>query len=114
MIALTFLLKPQDFNVEKETNFATAGVSADASFQSAIAPVAKAIIDCLQVEILDLYHPGFTLSLSDMEKRSEVDEANIASLLFKEGISTKNEARVRLGLPALDAAGHSFIDGSNT
>ena len=114
MIGLAFLLRPNDYNIEKETNFATAGISADASFQFAMVPTARAIMGALQVEILDLYHPGFTIELSDMEKRSEKDEADIANILFAGNIATQNEVRLRVGLPSLGAVGEHFVDGSKT
>jgi hypothetical protein len=95
LIALIFKLSPRDMNITEPDNRATAGVSADASFQKAILPMATTLLDAFQSEIVDLYYPGYRLRFVDSEPRNEAEESETASNLYEKGIITLNEARVR-------------------
>jgi hypothetical protein len=95
LIALIFKLSPRDMNITEPDNRATAGISADASFQKAILPMATTLLDAFQSEIVDFYYPGYRLRFIDSEPRNEAEESATASDLYEKGIITLNEARIR-------------------
>jgi len=114
MIALAFRLSPRDMNISEPDNRATAGIAADLSFQRAILPMARLIIEALQAEILDRFFPGFTISFLDTEPRNEKDEADTTVALYQGKIVKLDEARQRLALPPLpgEEGDVFFTDGS--
>lgn len=114
IIALSFSLSWRDMNItDAADNRATAGVAADATFQDAILPMALMIQEHLQIEVIDLYTPGFKLKYNDTEPRNESEEAANANTLFAGGVITKNEARIRVNEEPLEQElGDRFFDGS--
>ncbi|MBE9157054.1 hypothetical protein IQ265_09480 [Nodosilinea sp. LEGE 06152] len=103
------------FDITEPDNRATAGVSADASFQDAILPYAKTIEEHLDGEVVDHYEPGFTCQLSDTEPRGEEAEAQTAINVFQSGISRCNESRAMVGLPPVEGdVGEAFFDNKSS
>jgi hypothetical protein len=111
LIALAFDLAVRDYNITESDNRATAGVAADATFQDAILPMSLLIQEHFQLEVIDVFAPGFELVITDTEKRSEDAEAQTASLLYEKKVITRNEARLRAGEETIDG-GDIFFDGS--
>ncbi|MFQ3617735.1 MAG: phage portal protein [Cyanobacteriota bacterium] len=111
IIAVAFDLSSRDYGITEHDNRATAGVSADTVFQDAVLPIALCIKEHLEMEVIDYYFPGFRLEITDTEPRSQEQEANTATNLFKERIISRNEARIRSGHEALPG-GDVFVDGS--
>jgi hypothetical protein len=72
------------------------------SFQDAILPVARALIEQFDFKVIKFYAPDYLLELADTEPRKEIDEAQVANSSYKEGTLTKNEARRRLGEEPVD------------
>jgi Phage portal protein len=104
LIALVFKLSPRDMNITEPDNRATAGVSADASFQKAILPMANTILEAFQTQVVDFYYPGYRLRFIDSEPRNEAEESTTAGELFEKDIITLNEARVRAKEDRIDPA----------
>lgn len=92
-------------------NRATSGAAADSSFADAVLPMALTIQEHLDLEVIKFYFPGYQLTYSDTEPRTEQQEAETAGSLFERKIITRNEARVRVGEDSLGAAGDKFFDG---
>lgn len=113
-IALAFKLTSRDMNIVEPDNKATANVSADASFQKAILPMSEIVIHSLQTEIVDRYYPGYIVRYIDTEPRSEKDEAETAISLYKEGLATKNESRVRSKLTNIGPEGDTYKEQGGT
>ena len=113
LVALAFGLHQKDFNVEQKSgdNRATANVTADQSFQNAMLPLADCIADFLNNEVVDKYREGFEYYLSDREPRGEAAEIEASTKLFTDGLSTRNESRMKVGLGVIEG-GDKFIDGT--
>lgn len=112
LIAVAFDLATRDYNIVEPDNKATANVAADSTFQDAIMPMALVLQEHLQAEVIDLYAPGYELSITDSEKRSEQEEATTATMLYEKNVLTRNEARLRTGEESIGAIGDVFADGS--
>lgn len=110
MIALAFGMTPLDMNISEHDNRATAGVSADRSFQDAVLPLMQKVEQIISREVVEYYCPDFVFEFNDLEKRNEADEANTASMLYEKGLLTKNEARMRIGAEPV-ADGDTFKAG---
>lgn len=111
LIASCFGLSQRDFNITDHDNRATSGAAADSSFQDAVLPMALAVINHIEMEVVDFYYPGYTIKLTDTEPRTEREEADNAVQLFTNGIITKNEARQRVGDETVED-GDTFFDKS--
>src|SRR6478672_13729065 len=96
-------------NLKEHDNRATAGVAADSTFQFAILPVAKLLIERLGKDAVRFYYPGYELSFSDTEPRNQKEEAETSNILYKSGLITKNEARLSCGWSSLGPSGELFI-----
>jgi hypothetical protein len=112
MIALAFRLSVRDMNLSEPDNRATAGVAAELSFQRGILPVAEIIADALQDKVVDFFFPGYQLEFTDVEPRSESDEAEVASKLFEKNIITLNEARARVKEDEVGLLGNKLANGT--
>jgi hypothetical protein len=110
IIAIAFDLASRDFGVTDHDNRSTAGVAADTVFQDAILPMALCIKEHLQLEVVDYYYPGYQISITDTEPRSQEQEANTAAMLFDKGVISRNEARIRAGHEA-QAGGDVYVGG---
>lgn len=112
IIALAFDLSVRDFNITEPDNKATAGVAADESFQGAILPYGKTLVEHMDQEIVEFYDPDFKAELADTEPRSEEQEANRAVTVFQGGLATRDEGRQMAGLPPIGGdEGAAFADG---
>jgi len=111
LICMPFGLTPKDLGHEQFT-YATAGVSADASYQEGVVPIANIVNEHENLELIDYYEPGFTKDYADIEKRTEEQEASRATMLFKENLATRNEMRLDTGLQPIGPAGDKFMDGT--
>lgn len=112
MIAMCFDLSMRSFNIEPaHDNRATAGIAADTDFQDAILPMADNIRETLQLEVIDFYEPGYILEYTDIEPRSEEEEANVAAMLYSGNIATLNEMRIRVGLDPVGPGGDTLFNG---
>lgn len=113
MIALSFSLSKRDYNLTEHDNRATSEASADSSFQEAILPIAKTIIEALSSNLVEYYSDSkYDLEIGEIEPRRGQEEATIAQSLYQANIATKNEMRQRLGLDVLpDADIFSFQEG---
>lgn len=111
IIAIAFDLASRDFGVTDHDNRATAGVAADTVFQDAILPMALCIKENFQLEVIDYYYPGYQISITDTEPRSEEQEASTAAMLFEKGVISRNEARIRAGHDA-QPSGDVYADGA--
>jgi len=112
MISLAFGMTPLDMNISEHDNRATAGISADRSFQDSIGPLMQKIEALISWEVIEYYYPDFFFRFNDLEKRNEKEEADTATNLFKEGLITKNEARLRINEKPV-ADGDEFKEGGN-
>jgi hypothetical protein len=112
IIALAFGMSPRDLNILEPDNRATAVVSADMTFQDAVLPTARCIVEHLQVEVVDFYYPGFVLNLADTEPRGGKEEAEIAIMLFSGNIITRNKALQKIGEQAVGPQGDVYADGT--
>lgn len=113
LVALAFGLHQKDFNVEQKSgdNRATANVTADQSFQNAMLPLADCIADFINNEVVNYYCKDFEYYLSDREPRGEAAEQEAAGKLFNDGLSTRNESRIKVGLEIIEG-GDKFVDGT--
>ena len=109
MIALAFKLSGRDMNLTDHDNRSTAGIAADATFQKAVRPMGELIIKTLQIEVIDRYFPGYQIKFSNIEPRSEQEEAETATMLYEKGILTQNEARFRAGEKPIGPNGDKFF-----
>lgn len=112
MIALAFKLSARDFNRTEHDNRATSEVAADTTFQFAILPMAKTILERIQKDVVNLYYPGYVLRMSDTQPRDQLKEAQTAGFLYDRNIITKNEVRLDTGKEPLGPDGDFFLDGS--
>jgi len=96
-------------NLKEHDNRATAGVAADSTFQFAILPVAKLLIERLGKDAVRFYYPGYELSFSDTEPRNQKEVAETSNILYKSGLITKNEARLSCGWSSLGPSGELFF-----
>ncbi len=112
-MALAFGLHQKDFNVEQKSgdNRATANVTADQSFANGMLPLADCLADFINTEIVDFYAEGYQFYLADREPRGEAAEIEAAGKLFNDGLSTRNESRMKVGLERVEG-GDKFIDGA--
>ncbi len=111
LICMPFGLTPKDLGHEQFT-YATAGVSADASYQEGVVPIANILNEHENLELVDFYEPGFTKDYADLEKRTEEQEATRATMLFEKNLATRNEMRLATGLQPIGPAGDKFMDGT--
>jgi len=111
LICMPFGLTPKDLGHEQFT-YATAGVSADASYQEGVVPIANIINEHENLELIQYYEPGFTKEYADLEKRTEEQEATRATMLFEKNLATRNEMRLATGLQPIGPAGDKFMDGT--
>jgi hypothetical protein len=111
LICMPFGLTPKDLGHEQFT-YATAGVSADASYQEGVVPIANLLNEHENLELVDYYEPGFTKDYADLEKRTEEQEAGRATMLFEKNLATRNESRLAAGLQPIGPAGDKFADGT--
>ena len=111
LICMPFGLTPKDLGHEQFT-YATAGVSADASYQEGVVPIASIVNEHENLELVNYYEPGFIKEYADLEKRTEEQEASRATMLFRENLATRNEMRLAAGLQPIGPAGDKFIDGT--
>lgn len=111
LICMPFGLTPKDLGHEQFT-YATAGVSADASYQEGVVPIANILNEHENLELVDFYEPGFTKDYADLEKRTEEQEASRATMLFEKNLATRNEMRLATGLQPIGPAGDKFADGT--
>lgn len=112
LIASCFNLSPRNYGVTEKDNRATAGVAADADFQDAVLPYAYCFFGTINAKVLNRWFPGFRIEINDTEPRTETQEVKIAVDLYKAGLITKNEARLRAGHEDLEQVGDRFKDGS--
>ncbi|NJR24868.1 MAG: phage portal protein [Richelia sp. CSU_2_1] len=110
MISQPFGLTPKDLGHEQFT-YATAGVSADASYQEGVVPIAHILNEHENTGLIGYYEPGFTKQYADTEKRTEEQEATRATTLFEKNLATRNEMRLAVGLEPIGPAGDKFADG---
>ena len=108
-LGMALNMSPRDLNVVESDNRATAGVAADSTWQDAILPVARVIIEAINREVVDFFYPGFRLELSDKEPRGEAEEAKTALELYQGGGITLNEMRRRIGADPLGKEGDAFL-----
>lgn len=99
-------------SIKREDSYATADVAQSHSFQDAILPVAQIVIEDFNNQVVDYYYPGYTIQIADTEPRKELEEAQRAATLYKEGLITKNESRRMVGEPLLEGC-DTFFDGSS-
>lgn len=111
LICMPFGLTPKDLGHEQFT-YATAGVSADASYQEGVVPIANIVNEHENLELINYYEPGFTKEYADLEKRTEEQEAARATMLFEKNLATRNEMRLATGLQPIGPAGDKFMDGT--
>jgi hypothetical protein len=100
------------FTISEHDNRATAGFAADSTFADAVLPMALLLKEVFSLEVADFYEEGYIFDYIDTEPRSQSDEANTASMLFKNNIITRNESRLRVGAEAIYPLGDVFVDGS--
>lgn len=110
MIALCFDMGRRDMGLENFT-YATAGVSADSSYQESILPVADTLIEHLNLEVIDYYQENFTIEYLDTQKSTEKEERESASGLYEKKLATRNESRMLAGLDPIGEPGDKFSDG---
>lgn len=109
-IAMSFGLTPRDMGITEHDNRATAGAAADSGFQDAILPLAKVIMESLQLYVVDFFFPGYRIQYIDTEPRTQEQESSLAIQLYEKQIITFNEARGRCGMEEMDDGDH-FVDG---
>ena len=97
LIALAFGLSQRDLNITEHDNRATAGESANSTFTYAAKPIARALFEAIQEEVVDYYAPGFELVVNYSEPRSEAQLLSESREDFKAGIISINEARAIRG-----------------
>jgi hypothetical protein len=97
LIALAFGLSQRDFNITEHDNRATATESANSTFTYAAKPIARALFEAIQEEVVDYYAPGFELVVNYSEPRSEAQLLSESREDYKAGIISINEARAIRG-----------------
>jgi hypothetical protein len=112
LIALEFNLSKREFGIDPHDNRSTFGPAADLSFQHAILPIAKCVVEeHLNQEVIQFYSKidDINLILSDTEPRKESEEAQTAKTLFESQIIDRNEARSRVGADPLQEEKNGFM-----
>lgn len=103
LIALAFALSKRDFNLTDHDNRATSEASADSSFQKAILPIARTVMEHFNNEVVAFFtEHRFEITLGELETRKQDVEAKISETIYKAGFATKNEARKRFGLSEIE------------
>ena len=110
IIAMCFSLTNRDMNVVEHDNRATAGASADKTFQSAIVPVAQTIDEGLAEEVVDFYIPDFQYKRIYKEPRSEAELRAETREDYQAGILTLNEVRSSRDVDPVEV--DRFVNGS--
>lgn len=112
-IALAFNLTPRDMAITEHDNRATSGAAADAAYQEAILPYSICLVEHINLELINFFQQGYRVEFTDTEPRTEQQEGQIAQQLYKAGIITLNEARLRTKHKPVGPEGDVFADGKN-
>ncbi|MDP9159468.1 MAG: phage portal protein [Acidobacteriota bacterium] len=106
MIANAFDLPPQCVGLERDVNRSTSAEMTDQAFRQAIVPTARLLAEHLTRDAIckKLGWTDLEFVFTDVDSGgSEIEEAQIQSILLTNGVLTINEVRRMRGLPELPA-----------
>ncbi len=107
MVANAFGLPPMVLGLERDVNQSTAGAQSDELFRSAVAPLARLVMEHITRDLFAkrLGWREFEFVFNQLEAPDELEAVGIQTQLLAAGVLTVDEVRAMRGLPPLEGSG---------